>query len=242
VAPTALRSRTNDAAMVGYRRSDEMGGLVERRTARLRLVLLIAVLLGGCTDPGRLAVTSPSPSPPPDMTAGAGHTSASEPAEVLPNLTREVAWQMSAAGDEVMHSAFGGLTISLGQLTLTDVDRYCPDGRQSPAPVCAGLHDDTRTVMAVDAVVRNESGFRLTVRPDASTVVFDDRRLPASVFAGSAGPTYVNDDAVEGQLQWLLPASVDDLRDRGGVELHVAVPPIRGATESRNQMVVFVII
>lgn len=216
---------------------------MDRRT-RLWLVLLTAALLAGCTDgdPGQVAVTSPSPSPLPDATVDSGRMSESERPEVLPDLTREVAWQMSAAGDEVMHSVFGGLTITLGQLTLTDVERYCPDGRRSPAPVCAGLGDDTETVMAVDAVVRNDSGLRLTVRPDASTVVIDGQRLPASVFAGSARPTSVDDDPVEGQLQWLLSESVDDLRDRGGVELHVAVPPIRGATESRNQMVIFVII
>lgn len=217
---------------------------MDRRTTHLWLILLIAVLLTGCTDadPGQLAVTSPSPSLLPDATVGSGRMSESERPDVLPDLTREVAWQMSAAGGQVMHSVFGGLTISLGQLSLTDVDRYCPDGRRSPAPVCAELTDDTETVMAVDAVVRNESGFRLTVRPDASTVAFDGQRLPASVFAGSAEATSVDDDPVEGQLQWLLPESVDDLRDRGGVELHVAVPPIRGATESRNAMVVFVII
>jgi hypothetical protein len=204
--------------------------------------MLIAVLLAGCTDddPRQVAVTSPSPLT--DATVGSGRMSESERPGVLPNLTREVAWQMSAAGVGVMHSVFGGLEISLGQLALTDVDRYCPDGRRSPSPVCAELDEDTETVMAVDAVVRNESGLRLTVRPEASTVVVDGRRLPASVFAGSARPTFVDDDLVEGQLQWLLPESVDDLRDRGGVELHVAVPPIRGATESRNGMVVFVII
>lgn len=64
----------------------------------------------------------------------------------------------------------------------------------------------------------------------------------ARTLAGSAESTTVDAAVVvDGQLVWLLPASVDDLRNRGGLELRVAAPPIRGATESRNRMEIFVV-
>jgi hypothetical protein len=217
---------------------------VRRGTARQLLVLSLAVLVAGCTggDPGQLAVTSPSARAVATDDTDLPSEPRPERSVVRPDLTRDVAWRMSAAGEEVLHSAFGGLTISLGEMSATDVDRYCPDGARSSAAVCAEADGDTQAVMVVDLAVRNESRLRLLVRPEASSVMVDGRRLPAAVFAGSRAAVPVADDVVEGQLQWVLPVSVDDLRDAGGVELHIAVPPIRGATESRNEMVLFVII
>lgn len=202
------------------------------------LVLTTVVLVAACTGPDdtpRLTISSPVPRPP-----AAASARASAGPKVAPDVRRAVAWELSA-GTAATQSIPGGLTIYLDQMSLTRVERFCDAGVDAPRRVCAGLGDDARTVMAVDAVVVNQTGTPLVVRPAASAVVLDGERVPASTFAGVSGPTVV-DDVAEGQLQWVLAVSVDDLRDRGGVEVQVAVPPLRGASESRNRMVVFVVI
>lgn len=222
------------------------------RTRRLReyaaVTAVVAALLAGCTGArsadeavtggapadtpaSRDARTEPiaaaeSPTPP-------GLASSSEVTDVTPDLRRRVEWRLSAT-PEAMHSRRGGVEVLLLELTLTSVERLCAAARQAP-PVCADLDGAARTVVTVDAVMANGTGHLLEVRPERSTLVLDDRQVPASSFAGSPAPTLVGETA-SGPFVWSTDVTVDAFRQRGVVEVRVEAPTDPWVGERSNAL------
>lgn len=142
-------------------------------------------------------------------------------AEITPDVRRRVEWRLSAT-PEAMHSRRGGVELLLVELTLTSVPRLCATGRQA-SPVCADLDGGAQTVVTVDAVMANGTGHLMEVRPQRSTLVLDDRQVPASSFAGSPSPTLVA-ESVAGTFVWSTDVTVDAFRQQGVVEVRVEAP------------------